>query len=61
VKTRPYDIHRCGKLHEAVQTAANLVQAGDIVLLAPGGTSFDEFRDFEERGERFREWVNRLS
>jgi UDP-N-acetylmuramoylalanine--D-glutamate ligase len=61
VKTRPYDIHRCGMLHEAVQTAANLVQAGDIVLLAPGGTSFDEFRDFEERGERFREWVNRLS
>jgi UDP-N-acetylmuramoylalanine--D-glutamate ligase len=61
VKTRSYDIHRCGKLHEAVQTAANLVQAGDIVLLAPGGTSFDEFRDFEERGERFREWVNRLS
>jgi UDP-N-acetylmuramoylalanine-D-glutamate ligase len=28
-----------------------------VVLLAPGGTSFDEFVDFEERGEHFRELV----
>ncbi|PIZ26238.1 MAG: hypothetical protein COY47_01605, partial [Chloroflexi bacterium CG_4_10_14_0_8_um_filter_57_5] len=27
----------------------------------PGGTSFDEFRDFEERGEVFRTWVSELS
>jgi UDP-N-acetylmuramoylalanine--D-glutamate ligase len=30
------------------------------VLLAPGGTSFDAFRDFVERGERFRELVEAL-
>ena len=54
-------IHRCEKLEEAVQTAASLVEAGDVVLLSPGGTSFDEFKDFEDRGERFRLWVNNLS
>jgi UDP-N-acetylmuramoylalanine--D-glutamate ligase len=48
-------------LREAVQKAAEIAQAGDVVLLSPGGTSFDEFKDFEERGERFREWVLELS
>ena len=54
-------IHRCGNLEEAVQTAASLVEGGEVVLLSPGGTSFDEFNDFEERGERYRLWVNNLS
>jgi UDP-N-acetylmuramoylalanine--D-glutamate ligase len=43
-----------------VQTAADVAQAGDVVLLAPGGTSFDEFKDFAERGEYFKEWVREL-
>ncbi|HEX9019393.1 MAG TPA: UDP-N-acetylmuramoyl-L-alanine--D-glutamate ligase [Anaerolineaceae bacterium] len=54
-------IHRQPGLHSAVQDAADLVEPGDVVLFAPGGTSFDEFKDFEERGERFREWVKALS
>jgi UDP-N-acetylmuramoylalanine--D-glutamate ligase len=44
-------------LREAVQSAAQIVQPGDVVLLSPGGTSFDEFSDFEERGEWFRKLV----
>ncbi len=53
-------IHRCGTLEEAVEVAARSAQPGDVVLLAPGGTSFDAFRDFAERGERFRELVGAL-
>ncbi len=48
-------------LHEAVRLAAEVAESGDVVLLSPGGTSFDEFQDFEERGERFRTWVQELS
>ncbi|HLF75585.1 MAG TPA: UDP-N-acetylmuramoyl-L-alanine--D-glutamate ligase, partial [Anaerolineales bacterium] len=48
-------------LHDAIIKAVEVAEAGDIVLLSPGGTSFDEFKDFVERGERFREWVLELS
>lgn len=58
---RPYNLVRCAHLHEAVVAAAEMVQPGDVVLLSPAATSFDEFKDFEERGERFREWVSQLS
>jgi UDP-N-acetylmuramoylalanine--D-glutamate ligase len=58
---RPFSISICGGLEDAVAEAARLAEPGDIILLAPGGTSFDEFRDFEERGEKFRLWVNELS
>jgi UDP-N-acetylmuramoylalanine--D-glutamate ligase len=47
-------------LDEALQQAARLAQPGDMVLLSPGGTSFDAFKDFEERGERFRQLVAEL-
>jgi len=47
-------------LEEAVEAAARLAQPGDVVLLSPGGTSFDAFRDFAERGDRFKELVREL-
>lgn len=53
-------ITHCIGLHEAIDVAAELVSPGDVVLLAPGGTSFDQFRDFEDRGEAFRRWVMEL-
>lgn len=52
---------RCATLEEAVRAAAGVAESGDVVLLSPGGTSFDAFKDFAERGERFREWVLALS
>jgi len=54
-------IARVQSLYDAVIKAAEVAEAGDVVLLSPGGTSFDEFKDFAERGERFREWVLELS
>jgi UDP-N-acetylmuramoylalanine--D-glutamate ligase len=54
---RPYTLERCATLFDAVQAAARVAEAGDVVLLSPGGTSFDEFRDFEVRGEAYRKWV----
>lgn len=54
------EITRCAGLQAAVQAAAAQVEPGDVVLLAPGGTSFDEFVDFEERGLCFAQWVNEL-
>jgi len=48
-------------LREAVDSAAQVAESGSVVLLSPGGTSFDEFNDFAERGERFKIWVQELS
>jgi len=59
--TRNFNIEKCNSLHDAVLKTSDLVIDGDVVLLSPGGTSFDEFRDFEERGERFQQWVQELS
>ena len=47
-------------LAEALKTAQIQAQAGEVVLLSPGGTSYDAFKDFEERGQFFRDWVNQL-
>ena len=58
---RTKSVSRCSGLHEAVVKAAEVAQSGDVVLLSPGGTSYDEFVDFAERGERFRQWVQELS
>jgi UDP-N-acetylmuramoylalanine--D-glutamate ligase len=56
----PPEIHRCVGLEDAVQIAAQLAHPGEVVLLSPGCTSFDAFRDFAARGERFRELVGEL-
>ncbi len=48
---------QCHTLAEAVQAAVQLAEPGDVVLLAPGGTSYDAFVDFADRGEQFRQLV----
>jgi UDP-N-acetylmuramoylalanine--D-glutamate ligase len=53
-------VQRVNTLDEAVALAAQTARSGDIVLLSPGGTSFDAFKDFAERGDRFQELVKAL-
>jgi len=54
------NVIRVDTLAEAVTAASRQASPGDVVLLSPGGTSFDAFTDFAERGEAFRELVNAL-
>jgi UDP-N-acetylmuramoylalanine--D-glutamate ligase len=50
----------CGDLERAVAEASRLARPGEAVLLAPACASFDQFVDYAERGERFRELVQAL-
>ena len=51
---------RCDDLATAVTAAAQAARPGDVVLLSPGGTSFDAYKDFAARGEHFRSLVKAL-
>ena len=53
-------IYHVENLEEAVKLAKEKSKAGDIVLLSPASASFDAFKNFAERGEKFKECVNNL-
>jgi UDP-N-acetylmuramoylalanine--D-glutamate ligase len=55
------EVHAAASLEEAVGFASNLASDGDVVLLAPACASQDQFRDFAERGDRFRRAVESLA
>jgi UDP-N-acetylmuramoylalanine--D-glutamate ligase len=54
------DTIRAGDLATAVERAATAAQPGEVVLLSPACASYDQFRDFEERGEEFKRLVANL-
>jgi UDP-N-acetylmuramoylalanine--D-glutamate ligase len=55
------DFEQSGDLATAVSSAARHARPGDVVLLAPACASYDQFQDFEQRGDAFRELVRGLA
>lgn len=55
------EVEQAETLEQAVVSAARQAQPGDTVLLSPAAASFDQFRDYEHRGQAFREAVEGLS
>ena len=54
------EIIHCKDLQEAVSTANETAKSGEIVLMSPASASFDAFKNFIERGIKFKEFVNNL-
>ena len=57
---RPTPYLLCGDLEAAVHAAAASAEPGDVVLLSPACASWDQYRDYEQRGEHFLRLVNDL-
>ena len=53
-------VHEAESFEEAIEQAFELAKPAGVVLLAPACASFDMFRDYAERGRRFKEHVARL-
>ncbi len=55
-----FPVYKCTTLEQAVQRAQNIAKEGEIVLFSPASASFDMFKNFAERGKKFKELVNNL-
>lgn len=53
-------VDKVSSLEEGVEKAARYAQQGDTVLLSPGCSSFDQFKNYEHRGDKFKELVGAL-
>lgn len=59
-QNKELDIYMCDEFAETVKTANKIAKQGQIVLFSPASASFDLFKNFADRGERFKELVSKL-
>ncbi len=59
-RNQDVDIAEAEDLRDAVDVARSLAQRGDVILLSPACSSFDEFSGFEERGRAFKSYLDEL-
>ena len=59
-ESKKIKIYRCNTLQETVNTAKEIAEKGEVVLFSPASASFDMFKNFAERGDKFKELVNNL-
>ena len=60
IENKSMPIYRCTTLNEVIEKAKEVAVDGEVVLFSPASASFDLFRNFEERGNKFKEIVNLL-
>ena len=54
------EIYKCNNLEEVVDRALKVAVKGEVVLFSPASASFDMFKNFADRGIKFKELVNNL-
>lgn len=59
-QNKTIDIYMCDQFSEIVPLARKKAEPGQVILFSPASASFDLFKNFEERGEKFKELVNQL-
>ena len=57
---KEFPIYKCNSLEETIKTAESLTIKGDVVLFSPASASFDMFKNFADRGEKFKKFVLEL-
>ena len=60
VQKKELDIYMCDSLKQSLDLAKRLAKPGQVVLFSPASTSFDMFKDMYDRGDKFKEEVNKL-
>ena len=60
IQNKKLDIHMCETFQESLDLAKRIAKPGQIVLFSPASTSFDMFKDMYDRGDKFKEAVDKF-
>ena len=60
IQNKQLDIHMCETFQESLDLAKRIANSGQVVLFSPASTSFDMFKDMYDRGDQFKEAVNKF-